>query len=581
MIPPRAPRALAVLAFAFLAFACSGNAPVGDDDDGIGVDGGGPDSRPDASPDAVVPTVPPDVDGRIVINEFMAANALTTKDESGQIADWIELYNPTDQDLSLHGYSITDNLAQPGKHHFNGVIISARSHIILWADERPEAGGFHLNFKLSADGGHIGLARPDGTYIDRVHYGAQETDFSSARQPDASSGWTTVWNVTPGAANATGTGQPMGLEQPSSPPEEIAAMGDMTEHILGYDRMPAMEILVSAANVAALEAEPFVDVPAHIVYQGRTYGPVGLRLKGQNSFQVFSRKPSLRINVDEYEDKAKFWGLKDLTLNNMSLDPSQMHERIAYWVMRNAGMPASRANHLVLTINGQLYGLYANVETVKKQMVARWFPDNTGPLFEGTDVDFQAQYIDRYELESGPNDRSMLSGAANALTMAGDAGIAAAGGYVDMAKFRKFWAVCSVIGQFDSFPYSLPGDDYFVYADPTSDRMVFMPWGMDETFFSGDYNVTQTSSILAQRCKESPSCFDAYKAEAMAVQGMTESMGLAAERTRVAAQIAPFTVMDTRKPWTNEQVTAAQDSMRWFISGRRDRLNTMFAPPTP
>jgi hypothetical protein len=569
------------LALALLLAACSGNAPIGDDDDvGPGGDASA-DARPDASPDAVVPTVPPDVDGRIVINEFMAANALTTKDENGQPSDWIELYNPTDQDLSLHGYSITDNLAEPGKHRFNGVIISARSHVILWADERPVLGGFHLGFKLSADGGEIGLARPDGSYIDRVHYGAQETDFSAARQPDASSGWTTVWNVTPGAANAAGTGQPMGLEQPTAPPEEIAAVGDLTEHILGYDRMPALEIIVSAANVAALEAQPLVDVPATLVFQGRTYGPVGLRLKGQNSFQPFSQKPSLRINVDEYEDKAKFWGLKDLTLNNMTLDPSQMHERLAYWVMRNAGVPASRANHLVLTVNGQLYGLYANVETVKKQMVARWFADNTGPLFEGTDVDFQAQYIDRYELESGPNDRSLLSGAATALTMTGDAGIAAAANHIDMAKFQKFWAVCSVIGQFDSFPYSLPGDDYFVYADPTSDRLVFMPWGMDETFFSGDYNVTQTNSILAQRCKESPSCFDAYKAETMAIQSMTETMGLAAERTRVAAQIAPFTVMDTRKPWTNEQVTTAQDSMRWFISGRRDRLNTMFAPPTP
>ncbi|HUQ01065.1 MAG TPA: CotH kinase family protein [Kofleriaceae bacterium] len=578
---PRARLAIPGLAISLVLSACSGNAPVGDDDD-VGADGGTPDSRTDGPrPDAVIPTVPPDVDGRIVINEFMASNALTTKDENGLASDWIELYNPTSQDLSLHGYSITNNLAEPGLHHFDGVIISAHGHIILWADERPPLGGFHLGFKLDADGGEIGLARPDGTYIDRVHYGAQETDFSSARQPDASSGWTTVWKVTPAAANAAGNGQPMGLEQPSSPPEEIAAMGDLTEQILGYDRMPAMELLVSAANVAALEAEPFVDVPAQIVFQGRTYGPVGLRLKGQNSFQTFSRKPSLRINVDEFEDKAKFWGLKDLTLNNMSLDPSQMHERLAYWVMRNAGMPASRANHLVLTVNGQLYGLYANVETVKKQMVARWFADNTGPLFEGTDVDFAAQYIDRYELESGPNDRSMLSGAATALTMSGDAAIAAAANYVDMARFQKFWAVCSVIGQFDSFPYSLPGDDYFAYADPTSDRLVFMPWGMDETFFSGNTDVTQTSSILAQRCKESPSCFDAYKAETMAIQGMTETMGLAAERTRVAAQIAPFTVMDTRKPWTNEQVTAAQDAMRWFISGRRNHLNTMLAPPTP
>lgn len=563
--------------FVILVAACSGNAAGGgdDSDDDIGPDGG----RDAPSPDAIVPTVPPEVDGRIVINEFMANNALTLDDETGQAGDWIELYNPTDQDLSLHGYSITRNLAVPGMHHLNGVIIPARSYTLLWADERQALGGFHLGFELDADGGEIGLARPDGSYIDRVRYGTQETDFSAARQPDASSGWTIVWNVTPTGPNAAGSGQPMGLEQPTAPPETAPAAGDLSEHVLGYDRMPELTILVSAEGVASLEAEPFVDVPATLAFQGRTYGPVGLRLKGMNSFMPFSRKPSLRINVDEYEAKAKFWGLKDLTLNNMSLDPSMMHERLAYWVMRNAGVPASRANHLLLTVNGQFYGLYANIETVKKQLIARWFADNAGPLFEGTDVDFTAEYISRYELEAGPDDRSLIAGAADALTLSGDAGIAAAGNYIDISRFQRFWGVCSVIGQFDSFPYSIPGDDYFIYADPTSDRIAFLPWGMDETFWSGDHDVTLATSILAQRCKESPSCFDGYRVQVWAVQAMTEAMHLADERGRVQAQIAPYTAMDTRKPYTDEQVTQAQSDLRWFIAGRRQNLSTMLAPP--
>jgi hypothetical protein len=565
---------------AFLA-ACSGNvAGGGGDDDGSGDYDAGPDAGRDGpAPDAVVPTVPPEVDGRLVINEFMASNALTVRDETGQASDWIELYNPTDQDLSLHGYSITNDLADAGMHHLNGVIISARSHIVLWADLRPAMGAAHLGFNLDADGGEIGIARPDGSFIDRVHYGKQETDFSAARQPDASNGWTIVWKASPAMPNAAGAGSAMPLEEPTTPPEMVPAAGDLSELFLGYDRFPRLELVVSPAGVAALEAQPFVDVPAHLVYEGRTYGPVGLRLKGQNSFLPFSQKPSLRINVDEYEDKAKFWGLKDLTLNNMSLDPSMMHERLAYWVMRNAGIPASRANHLLLTVNGQFYGLYTNVETVKKQLVARWFADNNGPLFEATDVDFTAQHVSSYELEAGPNDRTLLVGAANALTMPGDAGIASASSYIDMARFQRFWGACSVIGQFDSFPYSMPGDDYFVYADPASDRLAFLPWGMDETFVAGSHDVTATSSILAQRCKESPACFEGYRQETYAVLAMTEQLGFADQRVRVMGQIAPYTVMDTRKPYTDEQVTQFQGSLRWFIAERRQNLSTMLAPP--
>ena len=74
----------------------------------------------------------------------------------------------------------------------------------------------------------------------------------------------------------------------------------------------------------------------------------------------------------------------------MHSDFSMMHERIAYWVARQAGVPASRANHALVTVNGQLYGLYANVETVKKHILSRVFGNNTGSLFSATDVDFEA-----------------------------------------------------------------------------------------------------------------------------------------------------------------------------------------------
>jgi hypothetical protein len=262
----------------------------------------------------------------------------------------------------------------------------------------------------------------------------------------------------------------------------------------------------------------------------------------------------------------------------MSGDLSMMHERLAYWIMRHAGVPASRANHLRLTVNGQNYGLYTNLETVKRKMIGRWFSDDTGSLFEATDVDFVSNLIPGYELESGPDDRSRLLGVASALTMASaDAAISAASQHADLAAFRRFWATCSVIGQFDSFPYSVPGDDYFVYADPTSGRLAFLPWGMDETFYSGSIDVTAVHSVLARRCKESPACWNAYKQQVMAVQTLTETLDLAGERVRVIQQIAPYVAADTRKPYSDEQVAQSQADLYWFIHERRSNLSTMLA----
>ena len=415
------------------------------------------------------PAVPPEVDGQLVINEVMAANALTINDETGAARPWIEILNPTDTDVPLRGYGVTDDFAAPVKGVIgDGAVVPARGYLVVWLDGNPEAGPTHVAAYLSKAGGSVGLARPDGSFIDQLGYGAQETDLSAAREPDGAATWAIEWHVSPGAANPVGSGQP---GTPAADPEVVPTAGDPSDRILGYDQMPQFSLTIGAAEIQSLMTAPDIYVPATLTYEGRDYGPVGVHLKGMQSFEPIDRKPSLRINVDKFVPAAAFFGLKDLTLNNMHSDFSMMHERIAYWIARTAGVPASRANHALLTVNGQSYGLYTNVETVKKRILSRAFGNNTGSLFEATDVDFRAQYIPFYDLVAGPDDRSLLSGVAAALTATdpGDA-MNAAAAYADIDQFTRFWAMCAVVGQLDSFPYSDPGDDYFTYANPVTGR---------------------------------------------------------------------------------------------------------------
>ena len=550
-------------------------------------------SRPDAdlSPDARI--APPlldapttrdlDFDGHVTINEVMAFNADTVADETGAHPDWVELYNPTDHAVPLGGYAMSDAVAIPRRAVLpDGLVVPARGYLVLWLDHLPALGAAHVAFKLRREGGDLVLERPDGTPIDRIRYGAQEVDFSAAREPDGSNHWAIEWHATPGGANPSGTGAAMGLEDPAASPENVPAAGDLSQRILGYDAFPSLEIVISAANMAALASAPRVDVPAEIVFEGRSYGPVGVRLKGQNSFQPITQKPSLKINMDQYVPRAKFFGLKDLTLNNMDNDLSMMHERLAYLVARQAGVPASRATHARVSVNGTSYGLYTALESVKHVMMSRWFADDTGSIFEGTDCDFTAGYVDDFEHESGVDDRTPLSGLAAALANPdADAAITAAGAYVDIAAFQRFWAMETVIGQFDASPYSTPGDDYLLYVDPASDRLRFVPWGMDESFYSSSFDVTDVTSILANKCLDSTTCFQGYVDACWDILAITESMDLDDERARVVAQIASAVTADTKKPYTTDEVHGSQDAMHWFISERRTRLTAMLPPPSP
>ncbi len=538
---------------------------------------GGDDASPDAAPE---PDVPPEVDGQLVINELMADNALTLKDEDGGAGDWIEIYNPSGSDVSLYGYGVTDDLADPHKAVIaDGAVVPAGGYLVLWLDSYPERGPDHVSLQLAREAGEIGLSRPDRSVIDRLRYAEQAVDFSAARTPDGSDEWTIEWHPSPGAANPDGAGSPVGEEDPDDAPEAVPAAGDVTAEILGDDAMPEIEILLSDEAIASLTSAPYEYVPATLVYDGRAYGPVGLHLKGQNSFRPLSEKAAFRINVDEYAGGAKFWGLDDLTFNNMSTDYSMMHDRVAYWVARQLGLPASRANHALIHLNGEFYGLFSNVETVKGRMLRQWFADAEGPLYEATDADFAPAYVNIFELEDGPDDRTLIQQAAAALAEGTvNQRIARVASYIEMTHFQRFWAMCAVIGQFDSFPYSDPGDDYFVYADPTTQRLYMIPWGMDETFYAGSHDVHLVRSVLATTCKDQPGCYDAFVAAVWDAQAATEEANLIGRLDAVAAQIAPYVALDTRKPYSNQMVSDYQNSMRIFVTERRSKLEAMFAP---
>lgn len=526
------------------------------------------------------PTCAPHTPGvSVMINEVMAKNRATAVEENGDAYDWIELYNPGSSDANLCGYTVTNRLADPDVAYLGPeAIVPAGGHLVVWLSEERGDLPLHAAMQLSVKGGELGLSDPDGIWLDRLVYGAQEIDFSAAREPDGSDRWVIEWHVSPGEANPSGDGSPVGAEDPSAPPEEIPAAGDLTDVIMGYEQLPEIGIEIAPGDIELLRISPRTYVPAYLRYDGRRYGPVGIRLKGSNSFLPIDEKPSLRINVNEYVHGAAFFGMKDLTFNNMSEDFSMMHERLAYYVARHVG-PASRSNHAAITINDRFYGLYANVESIKDRIMARWFDDNSGPLFEGTDVDLAPEYIDAYELQDGPDDRTLLEAAAQALTDAQpERAIAAASEHVNMGSFFAYWAMAAVVGQFDAFPYSLPGDDYFVYADPGTNQLWFMPWGMDESFYSGSHDVLQVSSILATTCLAVPTCRQAFVTEVWATLQMVEELDWEGELERIVAEIAPHVAMDRRKPYDDAMVAEFQQQLRWFLRGRRASLESMLGP---
>ncbi|MCK5815996.1 MAG: CotH kinase family protein [Flavobacteriaceae bacterium] len=123
--------------------------------------------------------------GDVVINEFMASNSITQADQDNEFNDWIELFNPTTENIKLKNAYLSDNSTDIHKWQFPDTTIQANSYLIVWADKDETQDGLHASFKLSSAGEYVILSNFDGSIIDSINYTTQTVDISLGRYPNA------------------------------------------------------------------------------------------------------------------------------------------------------------------------------------------------------------------------------------------------------------------------------------------------------------------------------------------------------------------------------------------------------------
>lgn len=144
----------------------------------------------------------------LVLNEVLASNDTVNTDENGEFDDWVELYNPTEEDIVLDGWVLED--AESEHELPSSAVVPAGGLLLIWCDGSPEQGPLHAPFSLSRSAETVTLTGPDGTLVDQLAWGAadsgfllfgeQTTDVSLARLPDGGA-WLEDDSPTPGASN--------------------------------------------------------------------------------------------------------------------------------------------------------------------------------------------------------------------------------------------------------------------------------------------------------------------------------------------------------------------------------------------
>jgi hypothetical protein len=120
----------------------------------------------------------------LLISEFLTENRTHLQDVDGDFSDWIELYNASEETVSLTGYYLTDDFKDYDKWKLPKADLRPGEFLMIWASGKNRTNwldDLHTNFKLSRSGEYLALIRPNGkTVAHEYHpkYPHQKPDVS-------------------------------------------------------------------------------------------------------------------------------------------------------------------------------------------------------------------------------------------------------------------------------------------------------------------------------------------------------------------------------------------------------------------
>lgn len=344
-----------------------------------------------------------------------------------------------------------------------------------------------------------------------------------------------------------------------------------------------------------------------IAWRGETMRNAWVRSRGLGSRSP--TKPGLRVDFNRNEAGAQQWlGLKSLVLDNLTQDPSGMHEILATKFFERMGLPAPREAFAQLYVNNKFAGLYAVVEPVDKQFLARVFGEhegnveNDGYLYEykwkypyqfsylGSELESYQEIFEAktHEHESMANLYSPIHLMVREINEARDDMFpTTVSTYLDLSTFMKHVAFENLLAEWDGLVGYAGLNNFYLYRFEKKTVSQFLLWDADNTFHAIDFSILaeHDQNVLMRRAMSVPALRNVYfsslltgaasaeefsedEAAADADLGLAPRGWLEREIDRLYAQIRASARADTLKPFTNDEFEDAVAFLKQFSHER-------------
>lgn len=318
-----------------------------------------------------------------------------------------------------------------------------------------------------------------------------------------------------GAARRTGVESVESVVTAMGAPVEIPLMkwqNGSSDYLYDQESLHTFELTISDEALAEIDKDPSKEkyVEGSLTFEGETISPVGIRYKGSvgawvgclaggSLFEPDGEKTCTKLSMKvkiNWEDSAKtFWGVKKLQFHSMNLDPSQMHDRLGYWLFRKMGVPAPRASHARLLINGNYSGLYSFVEQIDGRFADRQFDDGDGNLYKEvwplTPKGFAREEFEFIEALKTNEEEARVS---HILKFSNELAVAEknelpqiVSRWMDIDEIIR-WAVVDRAIRNDDGPLhwycfeSCTNHNFYWYEEPATGRLRIIPWDLDSAF---------------------------------------------------------------------------------------------------
>jgi spore coat protein H len=368
--------------------------------------------------------------------------------------------------------------------------------------------------------------------------------------------------------------------------------------------LPRFHIELNPTEMQGLDNDPKTYIRAQIRESApgepdRVYRDVGLHLKGGfGSVRPVADKPALTLNFDKFVNGQNFHGLDKLHLNNSVQDLSYMCENIGGWVFRESGVPAPRVSAARVWLNGRDLGIFVLKEGFDAPFYKRYFKDRSGELYDGnfTDVDRNMPiHLGEHKLSPiDPSDSQALrkreihldelrNKAWARLRDLSDACIEVDPGkrhqmldqVLDVDRFFTFLACETMVTHWDG--YATNRNNYRIYHDPKTDRLVFLPHGMDQLFQRPEHSLYGNNALVALALTINNDADRKHYLERVAQlrKGAFKTEIITAQLARISARIKPL--FEEIGPEALAEHVARTETLRKRIVERCDAIDRQLA----